>query len=96
MTEQDFCRKCGQRQSCQNVYEKMSGHKGPSVLWKVVAAFLIPMVVFIAAVAISARVLMGSGVAKGTQTFLSFVIGIVAVFSWVLAIKGLRRRANDS
>ena len=47
-TQQELCQQCNQRQDCGQVYEQLGKIEGPSVVKKVVLAFLLPLVVFVA------------------------------------------------
>ena len=52
MVYQKFCYNCKQRHQCQQVYEHLGKADGPSVVSKVVTAFLLPLVVFIVTLAV--------------------------------------------
>ncbi|KPK34243.1 MAG: hypothetical protein AMJ65_18565 [Phycisphaerae bacterium SG8_4] len=45
MTQQELCQQCNQRRNCGQVYERLGKTEGPSVVKKVVLAFLLPLVV---------------------------------------------------
>ena len=47
MTENKFCGNCNQKHNCGSIYHQLGNIKGPSVVVKVVVAFLLPLVVFI-------------------------------------------------
>lgn len=51
----DHCSSCGQKDNCGSVYRTLGQNTGPSVGWKVVQAFLIPIAIFIAALAAAER-----------------------------------------
>lgn len=59
----------------------------PSVVFKVVIAFLVPLVVFIAALAIFKAILAGIVNSKEAQTALSFLLALSVTFVVVLVIK---------
>ncbi len=46
------CQGCDQQNDCQQLYEKLGSQKGPSVALGVIFAFLLPLVLFSASVAI--------------------------------------------
>jgi len=89
MVDQQLCKDCGHRQSCQAVYEAMSGHKGPSVTLRVVVVFLVPMLVFIGSLVIAEKIMADLVVAGELRTLLSFLVAILATLAWICAVKKL-------
>ena len=57
--QDDLCSGCGQRSSCGSVYQKLGAAKGPSVLGKSLIAFVLPIVLFLLALAAFDRLLRG-------------------------------------
>ncbi len=57
MAKQNICQECSQKGSCQQAFEKLGNSKGPSVAIKSILAFLLPLVIFIAALAVFEKVL---------------------------------------
>lgn len=47
----EACSHCGLRQDCQSVYKALGKVQGPSVFWKSIWIFLVPLFVFAAATA---------------------------------------------
>lgn len=43
------CNGCGQKDRCQEVYEKLGQSKGPNIALRAVMAFVVPVAVFVAA-----------------------------------------------
>ena len=58
----------------------MGKAEGHSVVLKVVTAFLVPLVVFIAALAASEKILAGIINSKELQTVLSFLLALAVTF----------------
>ena len=56
MTNQEICDNCGLRDGCRQVYQRMADYQGPSVLGKVLTAFVLPLLSFIVAVAVFGKV----------------------------------------
>ena len=52
MADEKFCKSCPQSNKCQELYERVGKSKSPSVVLKVVFAFLLPLVVFIGCLAV--------------------------------------------
>ncbi len=80
MFEEKFCEECGQRHSCREVYRQLGNSKSPSVVFKVVFAFLVPLVVFIAALAAFEKILAGTISGKELRTVLSFMLALGVTF----------------
>jgi len=52
MTQEDFCSGCPQSRDCKAVYEQVGKSTAPDVTKKVLVAFLLPVAVFIASLAL--------------------------------------------
>jgi len=57
--QNELCSSCGQRSSCGSVYQKLGTARGPSVLGKSLIAFVLPIVLFLLALAVSDHLLRG-------------------------------------
>lgn len=51
MDKNEFCSNCPQENDCKTTYELLGKVKGPSVAIRAIVAFLVPIAVFIAALA---------------------------------------------
>jgi len=87
MTQQELCQQCNQRRNCGQVYERLGKTEGPSVVKKVVLAFLLPLVVFVASLAVFERVLLAVVSAGKTRSALSFALALLLTFVCVLLAK---------
>jgi len=94
MDDQDICQGCGQKNRCEQVYRALSCEKGPSVLARVTIAFLLPLIVFIAALAISQRIIVEYVDTQHWQTMISFVIAMAVTGICVVSIKLARGRLH--
>jgi len=92
MTQQKFCQECIQRHDCRDVYRQLGNTKSPSVAFKVVVAFLLPVMVFIAALAASEKILAKVINSEEVQTALSFLLALVATSVSILIIKIIGRQ----
>jgi hypothetical protein len=95
MSEQESCRYCHERHECREIYQQLGKAEGPSVVLKVVAAFLIPLVVLIVSLAIFEGISVKIVNTKALQTIISFVLALSVTFVCILVIKtvcGQRRR----
>jgi uncharacterized membrane protein len=89
MTEQgsESCRSCPEKHKCQEIYEELGKAKGPSVALKAVAAFLVPLVVFIGSLAAFEKISDKITNTKALQTIISFLLALSVTFVCILVIK---------
>ena len=87
MTEQNFCQLCGQRDNCRQAYEQLGSSQGPSVVSKVIFAFLLPMLVFIVALAVFEKILAQTPAATPLATAIGFTMALIVTAALMLTIK---------
>ena len=87
MFQTKSCEGCRQAHDCKIVYEQLGCVQGPSVTSTVVVAFLLPIVVFVAALGGFGR-LLGSALAEPYRTLLALVLAllVMAGVMWVVRI----------
>ena len=77
------CDKCGQKESCQDIYRQLGNTRGKSIVRHVLSAFVLPLVIFIAALAISQRILekyMDTEVLRTVIALLTaFTVAVISV-----------------
>lgn len=95
MAEQELCQQCNQRHDCQKVYQQLGNIEGPSIVVKVISAFLLPLVVFIVSLAVFGRMFAGATGPGQVQTALSFVLALLATFVCILIIRVINRRLSQ-
>lgn len=97
MAEQDYCHTCNQKHDCQKVHEHLGNIEGPSLVVKVLLAFLLPLVVFIVSLAVFERVLAGAISSEAAQTVVSFLLALLATFVCIVLTRIAGRRfGHDS
>jgi hypothetical protein len=87
MDEQEFCQGCNEKHNCQKVYEKLGNAGGPSIALKAVVAFLLPMIVFITALAACDKILAEAVSKTELRTVVSLLFALLVTSLMVLAIK---------
>ena len=92
MNRQELCQQCDQGQDCGKVYEQLGGIEGPSIVKKVLLAFLLPLVVFIALLAIFERMFSGVISAGQAQSALSFVSALLLTFVCIILTRMINRQ----
>jgi hypothetical protein len=92
MEQQENCQGCYQKDQCQEVYRQLGNAEGPSVVCKVVVAFLVPIVVFISILAVFEGTLACVISSKEVQTICGFLSAVVATYACILITKVIKRR----
>ena len=87
MVKNEFCKGCIQQHDCKKIYEQLGKAEGTSVAWKVTAAFLLPMLVFIAGLAFFDWLLAGKIGPSWLKTLLGFLFSLIVTFIGILIIK---------
>lgn len=95
MAEQDFCHTCDQRHDCQKVYQRLGHADGPSVVVSVFLAFLLPLVVFIASLAISERILAGAVISGAARTAVSLLLALLATLVCIVTTRMATKHSGD-
>ncbi len=109
MIQQEFCQDCHQKHDCQEVYRQLGHATCPSVVRKVIAAFLLPLIVFIISLAVFDEIIAAAGGnilrssqdgnPAGTQelqTAISFLMALLTTFVCVLVITVINRRLGKT
>lgn len=90
MVEQKSCQGCNQRHDCQGIYQKLADSKGHPVVFKVVVAFLLPILVFIVTLAIFERILSGFHIPADLRVVFSAAVSLLVTVVFVLIVKSIR------
>ena len=92
MIQQNSCEKCDHTDQCRQVYQRLGKAQGASIASRVVVAFLVPMVVFIAALAVFERIFAGIIETKQLQTIVSLLLALPVTAAVVLLVKLMEKR----
>ncbi|MCP4259498.1 MAG: SoxR reducing system RseC family protein [Planctomycetes bacterium] len=92
MTEQEFCDNCNQKHNCGSIYNQLGNTNGPSVVVKVVVAFLLPLVIFIISLAIFEEIFTKTISSQFVQTALSMVSALIVTFGCILIIRVINKK----
>ncbi len=94
MAEQKICEDCKQKHDCQRIYEQLGDVEGPSVVIKVIVAFLLPLVVFIVSLAAFQEILAKAISTQRVQTALSLLPALLVTFICILIVRVIRKRIS--
>ena len=91
-----LCDKCGYRHGrgycCIDIYQQLGQTKGPSVVGKVLLAFVLPLLLFIGSL-ILAEYLLSAFMTEGSRkTFIAFLAALVVTFVFVQLIRIFTRK----
>ena len=87
MAQHKLCENCPQAHECQEVYRHLGNVKGPSIAVKVIVAFLLPIIIFIIALAVFEWILKDIVAAKDLRTIVDLLLALTLTFGYVLIVK---------
>jgi hypothetical protein len=96
MEQREFCRYCDQRHTCKDAYQQLGKTQGPSIVYKVIMAFLLPIIVFIVSLAVFEKILTKVIDIKKLATAVSFLLALATTFALILTVKFINKRFNKS
>ena len=96
MTEIDNCSKCAQSHNCGAVYQQLANATGPSVLGNVCQAFLLPIAVFIAALAVCEYIWAAMITNEILRIAVSFTSAGAMAFTCVLFVRTATRKSRKN
>lgn len=95
MTEHDNCSGCPEKDTCQAIYKQIGQAQGPSVVWKAIVAFLLPIVVFIIVLAVSERLLYNIIGSEKLRTIAGLLSGIAASFVYIFSVRAINAHLSN-
>lgn len=95
MAQDQSCEKCSQKHNCREVFQQLGNAEGPSVVFKVLFAFLLPVVVFILVLTILDKFLVTVVNAGSLRTVVSFLLALSATFILILVTKYVSDRLPE-
>ncbi len=90
MAENEFCQGCYQNHNCRRIYQAIGNIKGPTVIYKVISAFLVPMLAFIVSLAGFERILAKTMAQTPLRTVTGFILALSVTFLCILIIRLIR------
>ncbi len=96
MDENEFCGNCNQKHNCGSIYNQLGNTNGPSVVVKVVIAFLLPLLVFIISLAAFQEIFTKTASSQRMQTVLSLVSALLITFSCILIVRVINKRLGQA
>jgi hypothetical protein len=91
----ESCEGCGSRRPCHSIYQRLGYTKGPSIAGTVLAAFGIPIVVFIITLAAASAWLGRLAEESDWPMLLAFLIALALTAVVVLVIWKITQRPVD-
>ncbi|MFH1372019.1 MAG: SoxR reducing system RseC family protein [Planctomycetota bacterium] len=92
MMQREPCDSCGQKASCQEVFRQLGNIRGKSVARSILAAFVLPLVVFIAALAAAQRFLTRYIDSAGLRAAVALLLAIAAAAVCVTTVRIIGKR----
>ena len=94
INQQTPCKSCTQMHSCREVYRQLGNTEVPLALSKIIAAFLLPILVFITSLAVFGPISAKITAAKQLQIALGFLPALAVTFLCILIIKLITQKAK--
>lgn len=91
-SDKGLCQNCPQQHNCRDAYAKMGNFTGPSVLPKVVFAFLLPLVIFTVTLVIFEHILAKAVNDNKFKTFISFSAAVMVTMAYTLIIARFHKK----
>ena len=91
MADEEFCSGCPEKNTCSNTYEQLGKFQGPSVFFRSVAAFLVPILLFAISLGVMDRLLMEPVSDKNIRTLICVIFGVLVCFVYLFILKLLSR-----
>ncbi len=89
------CDGCEQKDRCQEVYEKLGHSEGPNVASKAVAAFVVPVAVFVIAALITQFFLKSKIENTKLMVLTEFAIGLAAAAAAIFIVRRLTQKDSS-
>lgn len=96
MAELKSCQECNQKHKCQEIYQQLGKAQGPSVVFKAVVAFLLPILIFIASLAAFEGILVRTTDIKDLRIVLDFLLALSVTLAMVLIIKVINKHLSKN
>jgi fucose 4-O-acetylase-like acetyltransferase len=94
MNQNDFCKDCHLKCSCDGVEQQPDGSDCPHFILKIIAAFILPMIIFITSLAVFEKILSGENFwhnSEKLKTFVSFLMAMLTTAVFMLIVKLMSR-----
>ncbi len=90
------CSDCAQARDCKSTYEQLGRQRGPSVVWRAIVAFMLPIAVFIASLAIFGKIFEGAIDSEKQRIWLSFISSVAVTFIGIIVIRAINLHFGKS
>ena len=92
MPDEDKCQSCESRDSCKEIYKQVGSSSEPSVTFRVLIAFLLPIAVFIIVLAISEKMLASKLNSQAAVTAISVITAVFITGLVVFIVRALVKK----
>ncbi len=87
MSDDKNCSNCPQHEGCKSTYEKLGKAVGSFVALRAIAAFLVPILIFILSLGLFPKILGEFVSGKNWRTLISVALGALICFIYVLIFR---------
>ena len=86
MNKENFCTDCQLKHDCGNVCQRLDDSQCPHFILKIIAAFMLPMVIFIVSLAVFEKILSGGAFLHISQKMLTLIGFLLALLTTVVCM----------
>jgi hypothetical protein len=90
MNQENFCKDCHQKHDCQEGCNRLNDSKCPHFVWKSIAAFLLPILIFIISLAVFEKAFSRNDflhISQKLRVFFGFVAALLSTIICMLIVK---------
>jgi len=95
MVEKGFCDNCTQKHNCSSIYRQLGNTHSPSVVSKVLIAFVLPLLVFIISLGVFEEIFTKKISGQNLQTILSLLLALLVTFFCILITRIINKRLGQ-
>ena len=88
------CSTCKDRNSCEDVYQKLGHSDAPSIAWKVIFAFVLPLIIFMASLFVFERIMAGLIDSRELTILAGFVAALIITAVFCFVVKVIKKQAG--
>lgn len=95
MIENDNCSGCPQHHDCKSMYQALGKADGSFVAIRSIAAFLVPILVFVLGLAVFDKLLAARITGSNSRTIISAILSLLVCLLYVTALRLISARCSD-
>ena len=95
MSENDNCSGCPQHHDCKSMYQALGNAEGSYVAIRSIAAFLVPILIFVLGLAVFGKLLEAKITGSNPRTMISAILSLLICSIYVIAFRLISARGSN-